>query len=142
MKRISKKRGFTMIELMIVVVIIGILAALAIPKFMISTYKSRQSEAKAMLKQIYQMQRTYRQQYDDYWGAGTVGSAAAPMAFAPIGVEIPQSAMYTYTINVAAKPNLLITAEAQLDDDATIDGWTIDQDGVLQVIPGRDDAVN
>lgn len=142
MKRISQKRGFTMIELMIVVVIIGILAALAIPKFMISTYKSRQSEAKAMLKQVYEMQRAYRQQYDDYWGEGTVGSKDAPNAFSPIGVEIPLSARYTYTINVASKPNLLITAEAQLDDDATIDAWTIDQDGVLQVIPGRDDAIS
>ena len=59
-------KGFTLIELMIVVVIIGILAALAIPRFMRSTTKAKQSEAKQILKQIYTMQRAYRQYYDTY----------------------------------------------------------------------------
>jgi prepilin-type N-terminal cleavage/methylation domain-containing protein len=59
-------KGFTLIELMIVVVIIGILAALAIPRFMRVTTKAKQSEAKQILKQIYVMQRAYRQQYDTY----------------------------------------------------------------------------
>jgi type IV pilus assembly protein PilE len=61
-----QKRGFTLIELMIVVVIIGILAAMAIPRFMKATTKSKQSEAKLILKQIYTMQRAYRQMYDTY----------------------------------------------------------------------------
>lgn len=127
----NRQRGFTLIELMIVVVIIGILAALAIPRFMTATVKSKQSEAKGILKQIYTMERTYRQQFNDYWGAGAVASSAAPNAFAPIGVEIPLSSIYTYTIVTAATPNLLVRAEVNLDDDGTVDTWEIDQDGVL-----------
>ena len=63
--RFHNRKGFTLIELMIVVVIIGILAALAIPRFMKATAKSKQSEAKQILKQVYTMQRAYRQANND-----------------------------------------------------------------------------
>ncbi|MEA3297150.1 MAG: prepilin-type N-terminal cleavage/methylation domain-containing protein, partial [candidate division Zixibacteria bacterium] len=62
----NRQKGFTLIELMIVVVIIGILAALAIPRFMQATTKSKQSEAKGILKQIYTMERAYRQENNTY----------------------------------------------------------------------------
>ncbi|MCP9440871.1 MAG: prepilin-type N-terminal cleavage/methylation domain-containing protein, partial [Nitrospira sp.] len=53
MKRVfNKQEGFTLIELMIVVAIIGILAAIAIPNFLQYQMKSRQSEAKTNLQAI------------------------------------------------------------------------------------------
>ena len=135
----NRQKGFTLIELMIVVVIIGILAALAIPRFMTATTKSKQSECKGILKQIYTMERTYRQQNNTYWGQGTVANAGAWNAFAPIGVEVMGSAIYTYTITTANATTLLVTATCGvLDDDATVDTWTINDQGLL--ICTSDDA--
>ena len=123
-------KGFTLIELMIVVVIIGILAALAIPRFMRSTTKSKQSEAKQLLKQIYTMQHAYRQEFDSYCLNGVSASAAAPTAFARLGVDIGATARYTYAM-VSAVNTFTCTATANLDDDATNDVWTITDAGNL-----------
>ena len=132
------RKGFTLIELMIVVVIIGILAALAIPRFMRSTTKAKQSEAKQLLKQIYTMQRAYRQEQDTYTLDAVTASAAAPNAFAVIGVEVSSTARYVYVM-AAAVDVFTCTATANLDDDATNDVWTIDQNGLLTNV--TDDSV-
>lgn len=136
------RKGFTLIELMIVVVIIGILAALAIPRFMAATTKSKQSEAKQILKQVYVMQQAYRQEYDAYWGNGISADKNNPDNFARIGVQIMASARYTYSL-VAAANTFTATANVAnpgLDDDATPDTWTINQAGAL--ICTSDDATS
>jgi len=57
--RKKAQEGFTLIELMIVVAIIGILAAVAIPAFMKYIKKSKTTEASTMVQKIYGGARTY-----------------------------------------------------------------------------------
>ena len=60
------QKGFTLIELMIVVAIIGILAAIAIPNFIRFQARSKQSEAKTNLKAVFTAQKSYFGERDEY----------------------------------------------------------------------------
>jgi len=63
----NKSKGFTLVELMVVIIVIAVLAALAIPRFMRTTARTKQGEAQLILKQIYTMQRVYRQLNNSYF---------------------------------------------------------------------------
>src|SRR5258705_5436848 len=80
-KQLKGQKGFTLIELMIVVAIIGILAAIAIPNFLQYQLKSRQSEAKTNLQAINTSEVSFQAERGCYVGiakeAAQVAAAAA-----------------------------------------------------------------
>lgn len=98
-KQLKGQKGFTLIELMIVVAIIGILAAIAIPNFLTYQLKSRQSEAKVNLNAIKTSEISFNAERGCYLGVPTMGALGAqPVAgtkTAPVGW--PSSAAYPPT---------------------------------------------
>ncbi len=110
-----KAKGFTLIELMIIVAIIGILAAIALPAYQNSVMNSRRSTATACLMEMAQLlERRYTTQ-TNY----TVNAAQEAALESDLGCQNDLSPFYTFGA-VVAPTTFTLTAVprgAQLRDD-------------------------
>ena len=62
----NNQKGFTLIELMVVVAIIGILASIAIPNFKKYQGKAKTTEAKVQLSAVFMTEQQLETEYDSY----------------------------------------------------------------------------
>lgn len=87
-------KGFTLVELIIVIVIVGILTIVAVPIFKGYVDKAKQVEAKAMLEQIGSFERTYSVEYDMYYTCATTAFSRV------MNIDVRQNKYFTaYYVN-------------------------------------------
>jgi type IV pilus assembly protein PilA len=121
-------RGFTLIELMIVVAIIGILAAIAIPNFVKFQCRSKQSEAKTNLKAMFVAQEAYRGEFDSYANIAATGQDNATLVN-PAGWN-PKGGKIRYVYSAIGEPTTF-AGNALGTGDVQADQWTINQDNAM-----------
>jgi len=146
--KLKSMRGFSLVELMIVVAIIGILAAIAIPNFMRFQTKARQSEARADLSAIYAAQKAFNAEWSQYYGdfveTGYVpeGTFRYEHGFT---ASVNSPANYTGAIGAAAAATRLSTAGgncgtspafADFNPGAAVNNCSVDRAPTAGALPG------
>ncbi|HZL98402.1 MAG TPA: prepilin-type N-terminal cleavage/methylation domain-containing protein [Terriglobales bacterium] len=126
---LRSKKGFTLIELMIVVAIIGILAAIAIPNFLKFQAKSKMSEAKTNLGAIYTGQLSYFGEQNSYGNFDAIN-------WSPSGTPRYHFALGTWADNNAANRGALTTIAPEPTTWAANVGGVKDSSGTVITASG------
>jgi type IV pilus assembly protein PilE len=121
--------GFSLTELMVVLVIIGVLVLLALPKLLPLVTKAKTTEAKLALKQLYTLEQTHRFEKDRY-----------SKILQELGYEenklISDGGQARYIVKVSEATADSFYAEAisvvDFDGDGTFNVWAVDQTGSIR----------
>ena len=128
----KRKKGFTLIELMIVIAIIAILAAVLVPNFMRAREASRLTACKSNLKNISTSVETYSNDYDGLYPGNTqfndvsIGSSIGSLrtlAQTYIGKDLKcpaAAAVYRYRLISDSGAGYLIYCPANPDSSGTV----------------------
>jgi prepilin-type N-terminal cleavage/methylation domain-containing protein len=135
MQRRQRSPGFTLIEMMIVVAIVGILAAIAIPSFSRFQLRTKSAEAKVNINAIRTAETAYVAEFGTYLATSAAPSSYAgtkPAAFVdpgPVGMNFgtlgwqPEGLVYfQYAVQVAGEA-YTIDAAADIDGNGTPQVW-------------------
>ena len=91
----NKNKGFSLIELMIVVAILGILSAITVPSYMDYVRKTKRTEAKAEILKMAQLQESYYVQNLSY---AVAANNTGGLGFANASVTT-ETGLYTVTVS-------------------------------------------
>lgn len=101
--------GFTLLELMVVVIIVGVIAAFAIPNYSKSIQKAHERDMLAQLTSIHAANLLYRSYDGKYWNTGGVGKDMAEINSA-LSINIIANSGTTYNYNSANGSSYTATA--------------------------------
>jgi len=121
--------GFSMTELMVVLVIIGVLVLLALPKLMPLVTKAKTTEAKLMLKQVYTLEQSYKFEHDRY------SNILTDISFEQEKL-ITEGGQARYKIEIVSADEKSFAAQAtsvvDFDNDGTFNVWVVDETGMIK----------
>jgi len=120
MNRIRKTKGFTLVEIMIVVLIIGILMAIAVPNFIKARSNSRLQTVVANLKQIDSAKEQYAMENGQKTGDAVTSANLTPTYMKSWPDNTPVTGTYV--------PNAVGTTPTFIGKDA--DAWKADPSGL------------
>jgi type IV pilus assembly protein PilA len=132
---IRTSKGFTLIELMIVVAIIGILAAIAIPNFLAMQLRSKRAELPTNLDGVRTAEKAYHAEWDSFTTAVATPAAApsrAQVNFSTGGLTAFQNLGWVADGKVRGQYQVLAApgASFQTDDFTATAEADVDGDGV------------
>jgi len=120
------EKGFTLIELMIVIAIIGILAAVAIPSYQNYTKRAKASEAKIMLDAIRTNEEAYKAQNNNYTSSMTLlGNPAANATYYAYTLAATSTTFTGTATPTAAGTTAGLTGTWTLNQSATLAGTAV-----------------
>lgn len=122
-RSLKNEQGFTLVELMVVVAIIGILSAIAIPNFKRYQAKTKSSEAKLQLSAIYSALTSLQSDYDSYGTCLLDAGYTAPKGnYYAVGFGTEVSAINT---RVAANGGKCVDGQFQFPGEKQVGGALI-----------------